>query len=132
MKHFLCFIVLVFALAAAARGEQLLAESTIVLYNKTVSDSVELAKFYAEKRGIASDHLVGLTCSTEEEISREEYDGAVAAPLRDIFKQRRWWTLRESNEPSSVVTASAIHFVAVIRGVPLKIRATADYSGDQP
>jgi uncharacterized protein (TIGR03790 family) len=119
-------------LAAVARGEQPLAESTIVLYNKAVSDSVELAKFYAEKRGIASDHLIGLTCSIEEEISREEYDRTIAAPLREIFKQRRWWTLLESNEAPSVVMASAIHFVAVIRGVPLKIRATADYPGDQP
>src|SRR4029077_13375217 len=59
-------------------AEQPLAQSTIVLYNKAVSDSVELAKFYAEQRGIAADHLIGLTCSTEEEIRREEYDATIA------------------------------------------------------
>ena len=31
-----------------------------------------------------------------------------------------------------VVTSNPIHFVALIRGMPLKIRATANYQGDQP
>jgi len=70
-------------------AEQPLAASTIVLYNKNVSDSVALATFYAEQRGIAHDHLVGLECSTEEEISREEYDATIANPFRDIFKERQ-------------------------------------------
>ena len=114
-------------------AEQPLAESTIVVYNKTASDSIELAKFYAQQRGIARDHLVGLTCSTEEEISREEYEANIAEPLRQIFKDRHWWTLRETAEHKETVTTSSIHFVAVIKGVPLKIRATAaPYPGDEP
>jgi uncharacterized protein (TIGR03790 family) len=112
-------------------AEQPLADSTIVVYNKTVPDSVELAKFYADKRGIAADHLIGLDCPTEEEITREQYDATIAAPLREVFKQRHWWTLNESPDKPLVVTASSIHFVAVIRGVPLKIHSTGGYSGDQ-
>src|SRR5213595_843829 len=87
--------VLLLAINAAA-AEQPLADSTIVVYNKTVPDSVELAKFYADKRGIAADHLIGLDCPTEEEITREQYDATIAAPLREVFKQRHWWTLNES------------------------------------
>jgi hypothetical protein len=122
----------VLLLGIDARGEeQPLAQSTIALYNKTAPDSVELANFYAQQRGIAPDHLVGLTCSTEEEISREEYDKTIADPLREIFKQRHWWTLSELPGQTPSVTASAIHFVAVIEGVPLKIRSTTDYPGDQ-
>ncbi len=122
----------VLLLGIDARGEeQSLAQSTIALYNKTAPDSVELANFYAQQRGIAPDHLIGLTCSTEEEISREEYDKTIADPLREIFKQRHWWTLSELPGQTPSVTASAIHFVAVIEGVPLKIRSTTDYPGDQ-
>ena len=47
------------------RAEQPLAASTIVVYNKAALDSPELARFYAQHRGIASDHIVGLTCSTD-------------------------------------------------------------------
>src|SRR6266516_4181498 len=95
----------------APAAEQPLAQSTIVLYNKAVADSVELAKFYAEKRGIAPDHVIGLTCSTEEEISREQYDATIAGPLRDVFSQRHWWAVNESPGKPPVVTASSVHFV---------------------
>src|SRR5437016_3331000 len=133
MKHFRPFLLLfVLLLLNAPAAEQPLAQSTIVLYNKTVPDSVELAKFYAQQRAIAPDHLIGLTCSTEEEINREEYDTTIADPLREIFKQRHWWTLREAPLQAPVVTASTIHFVATIKGVPLKIRSTTAYRGDQP
>jgi uncharacterized protein (TIGR03790 family) len=131
MKYFGSFL-LALVLVIDARGEAPLAASTIVLYNKAVADSVELAKFYAQQRGITPDHLIGLNCSTEEEISREEYGATIADPLREIFKQRHWWMLNESSNQPPVVTASAIHFSAIIKGIPLKVRSTAAYSGDQP
>jgi len=128
---FVLVFLLVLGIGARA-AEQPLAASTIVLYNKNVSDSVTLATFYAQQRGIARDHLVGLDCSTEEEISREEYDATIANPLRDVFKARQWWTLHATPEQKESVTASTIHFVAVIKGVPLKIRSTTAYAGDTP
>ncbi len=131
MKYFFLVLVLVLGIDAHA-AERPLAPSTIVLYNKNVPDSVTLAAFYAQQREIAHDHLVGLDCSAEEEITREEYDATIANPLRDIFKARQWWTVHKTPEQKESVTASAIRFVAVIKGVPLKIRATASYPGDTP
>jgi len=125
-------IVVCLLITIAEAAEQSLAAATIVLYNKAAPDSVQLARFYAHQRGIAHDHLVGLTCSTEEEISREEYDTTIANPLREIFKTRHWWTLHETPDQEESVTASSIHFVAIIKGIPLKIRPTADYPGDVP
>ncbi len=116
----------------ARAAEQPLAASTIIVYNKAAVDSPELARFYAQQRGIASDHIVGLTCSTDEEISREEYDANIAEPLREAFKTRKWWTLRETPEQQTAVMSTSIRFVAVIKGVPLKIKPTAGpYPGDQ-
>src|SRR5437870_12508776 len=109
LKLFLALVFLEVAIVSSAYpAEQPLAESTIVVYNKTASDSTELAKFYAQQRGIAPDHLVGLTCSTEEEISREEYDANIAEPLLEIFKNRHWWTLHETAEHKETVTSSSI------------------------
>jgi len=130
-----CRSCLFFLLAVAldARAAAPLADSTIVVFNKSLPDSVELANFYAKHRGIARDHLVGVLCSTEEEITREEYDTKIAEPLRDIFKERHWWALRETEDGKTIVTATSIHFVAICRGVPLKIRpTTAPYPGDEP
>ncbi|HME88042.1 MAG TPA: TIGR03790 family protein [Chthoniobacterales bacterium] len=126
-------LILVLMLVFGARAEQPLAAVTVVVYNKTATDSPELARFYAEKRGIASDHIIGLTCSTDEEITREEYDSNIAEPLREVFRARNWWTLRETADQQPVVLTTSIRFVALIKGIPLKIKATAGpYEGDQP
>ncbi|MDQ2659794.1 MAG: hypothetical protein M3Y03_05185, partial [Verrucomicrobiota bacterium] len=94
-----------------------LAPATIVVFNKNIPESAELAKFYAFKRGIARDHLVGLACSHEEEISRDEYDRTIAKPLRVIFGDRKWWSLiqAEGDRPM-ILGSSSIRFVALIKG----------------
>src|ERR1051326_1995401 len=122
---------LFFATAASLFAEKPLAPATIVVFNQDIPESVQLARFYAEKRGIARDHLVGLSISRTEEISRDEYDGMIRNPLRAVFKERGWWTLNEHGG-GTTVTSNSIRFVAVMKGVPLQIRPTHDYPGDKP
>src|SRR5213080_3019714 len=115
-----------------AAAENLPAQ-TIVVFNIAVPDSGALAKFYGAKRGIADDHLVGLDCPPQEEISREEYDATIAEPLRKIFEERQWWHVHEAPDGEKRVQTLGIHFVALIRGMPLKIRPVATpYPGDNP
>ncbi|MGI9113808.1 MAG: hypothetical protein DLM52_06235 [Chthoniobacterales bacterium] len=128
MRRFL----LLFLFAACARAEEPLAPQTIVVFNQELPESVALAKFYAEKRGIARDHLVPLDCPVEEEISREQYDATIAEPLRQVFGERGWWKIRDNAEGQHRVEGLTIHFVALIKGVPLKIRGAASYADDKP
>ena len=113
-------------------AEKPLAPATIVVFNQDVPESVELAKFYAQKRGIARDHLVGLSVSRTEEISRDEYDTMIRNPLRAVFKERKWWTLNEPRDGPVTIASNSIRFVALMKGMPLKIRAADNYSGDKP
>src|ERR1700731_269454 len=113
---------LTFAAALVCGAEAPLPPAAIVVFNRDVPESVELAKFYAEKRGIARDHLVGLNCSPNEEISRDEYEATIAEPLRVVFKERKWWTVHDATDGRSSVTANSIRFVALIKGMPMKIR----------
>lgn len=108
-----------------------LAQATVVVYNRAAPESSNLARFYAHARGIPGDHVVGLECSTEEEISRQQYDETIAEPLRKIFTERQWWKLRNDAEDHLVVSTKKINFVALMRGMPLKIRATVNYPGDE-
>lgn len=132
MKWLLGPLIVLFSLGeiSGARAADDLAKATILVYNRAAPEAAGLARFYAEQRHLPNDHLVGLECSTEEEISREEYDGTVAEPLRKIFFERKWWTQHEDASGRPMVGSSQIHFVALIRGMPLKIRATALYRGD--
>jgi uncharacterized protein (TIGR03790 family) len=126
-----CLLLFLLAVGASiASAEKPLAPVTIVVFNKDIPESVELAKFYAQQRGIARDHLVGLSVSKTEEISRDEYDTMIRDPLRKIFDERGWWTTEKGSEPTRV-TNIAIRFVAVMKGIPLKIRPANDYPGDK-
>ena len=131
MKGVMLALLATISFARAAMAEQQLQPATIVVFNRNDRESTELAKFYAQKRGIARDHLVPLACSSAEEIDREEYDRTIAAPLREVFTNRKWWTLRESPDEPPKVTANSIRFVALIKGMPLKIRAAENYPGDK-
>lgn len=122
---------LVIAFPAGLRAEQALAPATVVVYNAKVPESAELAKFYAEKRGIAEDHLVALRCPPEEEISREEYERTIAKPLRDTFKKRGWWKTRRVDGAEEAF-ASSIRFVVLMKGMPLKVRAAENHPDKKP
>src|ERR1700746_776504 len=86
LRFFLAAIILFSIAGRLFAAEQPLAASTVVVYNKTAPDGADLARFYAQKRGVPNDHIVGLTCSMAEEISRDEYDATIANRLRDVFK----------------------------------------------
>ena len=116
------YLSLTFAAALVCDAEIPLPPVTIIVFNRDVPESVALAKFYAQKRGIARDHLVGLSCSPNEEINRDEYEATIAEPLRFVFKERNWWTVHDSTDGRSSVTANSIRFVALMKGVPMKIR----------
>jgi uncharacterized protein (TIGR03790 family) len=126
-------IAVVVAPVRCEADQSTLAALTVVVYNKAAPDSASLARFYAKKRGIPHDHLVALTCPAEEEISREQYDTTIAEPLRKAFEKRHLWTLRDAANEKEGLLNTSIRFVAVMRGVPLKIRATTTpYPGDVP
>jgi uncharacterized protein (TIGR03790 family) len=110
------------------------AEATVVVYNENDRDSRELAITYAGRRGIPRDHVLALQCPVAEEITRAEYDRDIAEPLRKAFLNKGWWTLSiGSTTESQEVEKTSIHFVALIRGIPLKIKPQFEsYPGDRP
>ncbi len=97
------------------------AASTVVLFNKNDPDSQGLAQYYANRRNIPSSQIIGLESPASEEISRADYEQTIASPLRAIFRNRGWWTMGRDSSGKPLVKASAIRFVAIMRGLPLKI-----------
>ena len=109
------------------------AMATLVVFNDRDPLSADLAGYYAEKRGIPFDHLIPLSCSVEETISRAEYDQSIAEPMRKALITRGWWRVSPNTDPNSNgprVEGSSIRFVVLMRGIPLKIAAATNYPGD--
>lgn len=102
--------------------------ATVVVYNNFDPGSVSLAAYYSQRRGIPLSHLVGLNCPPGEEITRAQYDEFIAEPLRQTFTDNGWWHVPA--DPSLPVSDNSIHYIALMRGIPLKIAAVPNYPGD--
>ena len=124
------------------------ATATLVVFNNALPISADLAGYYAEKRGIPFDHLIGLDCPTAETIERADYDRTIATPLRNAFIDRGWWLISTKGSPENLEAATAqdagalskisrvvenkIRYVVLMTGVPLRIAQTSNYPGDSP
>lgn len=105
-------------LVTAAQAETPLAARTIVVYNSLDPSSKSLAQFYAEKRAIPADNLMGLALPAEEEIARDVFNQDFVQPFRKRMVQRGFWTMNGTE----VIQSRAL-YVVLMRGVPLKIRS---------
>ncbi|MFN0129888.1 MAG: TIGR03790 family protein [Verrucomicrobiales bacterium] len=103
-------------------------ESTVVLYNVGLPASRRLAGAYAKARQIPTGNLVGLALSPQETITRGEYNGALADPLRKIFTEKGWWKMGQGAEGVQVVSNTK-RVLAVMSGVPLRITEEFNLEG---
>jgi len=118
------------ALSAGAASPE--AGATVVVFNSNDPDSGALAEYYARRRDIPASQIIALGCPATEEISRADYEGTIAGPLREIFHSRGWWTIGAGEGGKRVVTATKIRFVALMRGMPLKVFFDPDIPPGRP
>jgi uncharacterized protein (TIGR03790 family) len=62
-------------------------DEVFVLANSRVPAGIELAGFYMRSRGIPDSNFRKLHVTTDETISRSDYEGKIAAPLRKTLQQ---------------------------------------------
>ncbi len=116
---------------AEVEGASSIAQSVVVVCNERDLLSTELAYFYAEQRGIPRSRVVSLRCPSKEEITRDEFDETIARPLRRKFVEAGWWKM-DPVAPDRVLSSNIV-YLALMRGLPLKILPVAEpYAGDRP
>ncbi|MBJ7257916.1 MAG: TIGR03790 family protein [Chthoniobacterales bacterium] len=109
---------------AETEGPSREGAATLVVFNTRDPEARALAEYYAGRRSIPAEQVIGLDCPTEEEITREQYTDGIETPLRKLFERKGWWEVRKGFEDQTEVTGSRIRYVALMRGMPLKIRTT--------
>lgn len=118
-------IVLAMGLSAAPSGEEV-----VVVYNKKVPASEDVARHYADVRKVPANQVLGFNLSPEEEISRTDFDTTLAKPLARELEQRKLWRMDKQKWPITnsndlrdvrVPVESKIRYVVLCYGVPLKI-----------
>ena len=124
MKHIFTILTLWMSLNGLIHSATIAPESVVIVYNSNIPESKELAEYYALSRFIPTENLVGINVSEKESISRSSYNKTIKKPLKEIFNDKKWWSL--SKDPHGVIKPnySKIKVIVCMRGVPYKIQRT--------
>ena len=95
------FVIMLFLPAFAFSLEP--AEILIVA-NKDVKESLDVAKHYAEKRKVPAANILELSLPKSEDITRADYDAKLAGPIREVLAK-----------------AENIRVILTMYGVPLRV-----------
>jgi len=102
-----------------ARAAENWTEKLLVIANKTLPDSVALARYYAERRSIASNRVFLANCPQTPEISRQQFNDTLRDPIERHLEERGWLVRDERG----AVRHSDCWLLVLCWGVPLKIAA---------
>ena len=101
------FLLIFFFLFSPAFSLALEPEEIAVVANRFVEGSVDLARYYMEKRGIPKENLIRIRTTEKEFCSREMYEEEIAAPVREFLSKRR--------------DGATIRALVTMQGVPLRV-----------
>lgn len=107
------------------------APEVVVVYNAKVPESKEVADYYAKRREVPKDQVIGLDLPTGETMSRKEYLDLLLNPLLKKLEDSKLLTFGPAtNKPPGTpddfvpfrkVLEARIRYAALCYGVPTKI-----------
>lgn len=128
MKRWPAIVAFLATVATAGAGEaDNLAERVVILANASEPESVRLAEFYAEKRGIPPANIIALEMPGAESITWREFIDQIYQPLQDELVRRGWISgtgsklLDRFGRKRYSITGHRISYFVTCRGVPLRI-----------
>lgn len=104
-----------------------LAARVVILANSRQPESVALARFYAEQRGVPMANIVALPLPEEESVTWRQFIDQVWQPLQDELYRRGWLEgtasslLDRLGRRRYAFTGQRISYLVVCRGTPLRI-----------
>jgi uncharacterized protein (TIGR03790 family) len=135
----LTIVVLACALFRAGATQEDLRQHLLIVYNKNALNSEKLARYYAEKRQIPDERLLGIDCPDQEEIDRRTYEDKISGPIGACLIEKGW-IKRQATAlaigPKTIqveaATENEIWVIVLIRGIPLKIQNDSSIKEDLP
>ncbi len=102
----------------------------VVIFNNAMPESKELAFYYAQRRAVPTNQVLGLELPTTETMTRAEFREQLQRPLLKALERQKLWTLRSEIVPatrdktgdvSKRITEAKIRYLTLCYGVPVKI-----------
>jgi uncharacterized protein (TIGR03790 family) len=117
---------LVFACVGTASGAGI-ADRVVLVANSDASDSVAIARHYAEVRGVPAANIIALRMPVAETITWKEFVATIWQPLEDELVRRGWIDaipmdlFDDVGRREYAVSGQRIAALVLCRGVPLRI-----------
>ncbi len=91
-------------------------DSVLLVVNQSSALSRKIGEYYAERRRLPAVNICRLQASSDEEVSRDDFNNQIARPIQSY--------LRAHN------LAEQILYIVTTAGVPLKVRGSGGLTGD--
>lgn len=113
-------------LKAANAGDEV-----VVVYNKRLPASKEVAEYYAVRRHVPANQIFGFDVTTNETMSRTEFRHALQEPLAQKLEDEKLWHIGSEIAPGTngaepKITwkpkQSKIRYAVLCYGIPLRIQ----------
>jgi uncharacterized protein (TIGR03790 family) len=98
---------------------QLLAQppdSVLIVVNQSSALSRKIGEYYAERRRVPAANICRLQATTDEEISRTDFDDQISHPIQNYLRDHK--------------LTEQILYIVTTAGVPLKVRGSGGLTGD--
>jgi len=111
-------------------------DEVVVIYNSKLPESKTLADFYARKRNVPPEQILGFALNETETISRAEFRSDLQRPLAKRLEDLKLWRVGQGDLPGTngtrvrvarKIVTSKIRYAVLCYGVPLKILRDPDF-----
>ena len=106
-------------------------DDVVVIYNSRLPESKDVADHYAARRNVPASQVFGFALSTNESISRAEFQDSLQKPLAAKLEAKKLWHIgsdilpatngRPAKVPYGKCMKSKIRYAVLCYGVPLRI-----------
>jgi uncharacterized protein (TIGR03790 family) len=91
------------------------SENVLLVLNEASPVSMDVGKYYAQKRGIPQSNILRIKTSAEDSISREDFERQIDSPIAS------WLTRNFAQD--------RILYIVLTKGVPLRVSGTSGIDG---
>ena len=95
--------------------------TVVVVYNKQMAESKDVADHYAKARSVPASQVIGLDLPTGESMSRVEFINLLQHPLHKALVDAKFFIPGDRGPTQPSLTDSTIRYAVLCYGVPLKV-----------
>ena len=113
-------------------------QGVVLVVNRNVPAGLELARYYASRRGVPAERVLALDLPTAESMSRRDYERLLRDPLLAALREQKLveQVRREedkvgAHESGWTTVRSEVRYLVLFHGVPLRVEDSKPWPLDK-